>query len=103
MTDITNNRKIAISALKDNPKRYKQGTNALLVEPDGARCALGVMADALGIELSPAPEPGEYDEIERSLGLDDSTYSYIWQLNDADKLTFNQIGDALIYWWDLDL
>ena len=87
---VAADRAIAVYHLRHNPKNFIQSRGHLLT-PSGARCALGVIADAFDILVFPESEDMEeseyednnsaYEEIKRRLDLDE--ISIIWHWNDT--------------------
>ena len=99
MPDMMSYRRKAITALRYNPEGFAQGSLRMLC-PDGSRCALGVIADALGIPLEDNMEHDDpYSEMMDLIG--DEEIGNICKWNDRDGLSFAEIADKLEETWNI--
>jgi hypothetical protein len=95
---VEENRAAAIYALRYNPKGFTQ-CQLVMNNGEGGRCALGVMADALGIDVQDSYSnlgDDPYDELEELLNIDSMK---IYRLNDTSHMTFAEIADELENNW----
>lgn len=84
-----NNLKVAIAALRINPRKYKQIKGQLTDNCDG-RCGGGLVLEAFHVN----PNSGKaYDELARLIG--NQPMEHIISKNDGEKRTFSGIADAL--------
>lgn len=104
---VTANRKIAVEALRENPEGFTQ-CQAVLARGEGGRerCALGLVAYALGIKVSPIEGNWDddnqeaYDLLKYYLGEESDT-DPIWGWNDKG-FTYEEVADKLAVLWGFE-
>lgn len=96
MDTLTENRWRAVQDLEVNPKRFSQITGSL--GHNGNRCALGLLCDTFGINLSGNSSEDAYYSLSKALGLD-TQQVITW--NDRNKLGFKDIAQKLKGLWKL--
>lgn len=102
---ITPNRAIALYHLRMNPLRRKKITGSLRDECDG-RCALGLIAEAFGIEIPVNPDDQNdiYSDMKARLSL---LYpGEVYGINDGDACRYDsdydRVADKLEQMWVKD-
>lgn len=99
---ITPERAIALYHLRQNPQNRTQIMGNLTDGCNG-RCALGLVAEAFGLELADelGVECGDvYEDIKERL---DTLVSNFYRPNDTYGYSFAKIADTLEYMWTHDL
>jgi hypothetical protein len=96
---VRENRVKAVNALLTT--KEKQGFGTLYSPRQGCYCALGIMADAVGIV--PDDTAYCYGEIDEAFGFDENGAESVWRMNDRQELTFPAIAHRLASMWDIAL
>lgn len=97
---ITPDRAIALYHLRMNPNNHKQATGTLL-DCEGRRCALGVIAEAFNLPLHTdfynVLNTVAYNTLSSKLG---PAYMYIHSLNDCYQVSYSDIADFMEELWE---
>jgi hypothetical protein len=106
---IEQNRRRYIAALRNNPENLTQIFNTDLIhEGKNEACALGLGCVEFGVDVSGYRSREYYSQDKDPYVVfcliingtyDVDALQFIWNLNDAERKTFNQIADRLEELW----